>query len=102
MKVSYTKLKTGEWGMRIEECDEAPKPGASVTVTKRDGSKREEVMGSVVWSGKDKRSDGDVWVATVQRGGDYRAPAQEPQPPPKQPPKDDLSNDPGWDDRVPF
>src|SRR5438552_3646240 len=48
MMASYTKLKSGEWGVRVEG---AVKSGNRVTVRKKDGTTKVEVIGKVVWSG---------------------------------------------------
>jgi hypothetical protein len=48
---SYTKLKSGDWGVR---CEGEVKPGQSVTVTKKDGSVKTEIIDAVLWSGDGK------------------------------------------------
>lgn len=49
MTATYAKLNTGSWGVRVE----GPKPaeGAALTVTKRDGTQKKEVIERVLWSG---------------------------------------------------
>ena len=54
--VSYSKLKSGEWGIRSTK---EIKAGDKVTVTKKDGETRVETVKNIVWSG-----DG-VWIAGV-------------------------------------
>lgn len=49
MKATYTKLKSGAWGVRVE--GGTPHVGQSITVTKRDGSARLEVIEKIVFSG---------------------------------------------------
>lgn len=61
---TYTKLNNGDWGIKVIG-DIAT--GASVTVTKRDGSTKTEIVGKVVWTGKDKYSNADVSICTVQQ-----------------------------------
>ncbi len=58
MAITYTKLKSGSWGIRSTE---ALREGASITVTKKDGSTKLETVGKIVWSG------GGVWLATTSR-----------------------------------
>lgn len=53
---TYTKLKSGDWGLRIIGAAGA---GATVTARKRDGSEKTVTVGRVVWSG-----DG-VTLATI-------------------------------------
>lgn len=45
---TYTKLKTGAWGVRVPG---AARAGQTVTVTKRDGSRRTETVSRVLWAG---------------------------------------------------
>ena len=49
MAVTYQKLKSGEWGIRVE--GRAVREGQTVTVRKRDGSTKQETVKRVVWSG---------------------------------------------------
>ena len=105
MPIGYSKLKSGEWGIRGG--GSPPEAGARVTVTKRDGSEKEETLGQVVWTGSDQRSGGMAWLATVERDGQQPRPQQqqrEPQPGGWQPdPKPaPPHSDPGFDDGVPF
>jgi hypothetical protein len=48
MSATYTKLKSGEWGVRVEG---AVKEGQSVTVRKKNGETKTETVKKVVWSG---------------------------------------------------
>ena len=61
---TYTKLNNGDWGIRVSGDITT---GAIVTVTKRDGSTKTEIVGKVVWTGKDKYSNADVSICTVQQ-----------------------------------
>ena len=104
MPIGYSKLKSGDWGIRGG--GEPPEPGTEVTVVKRDGQERKETVGQVVWTGSDQRSGGMAWLATVQRGTPPPRKEQQPQqqsgdgwqPFPEVKPK----SDPGFDDGVPF
>jgi hypothetical protein len=58
-EATYTKLKNGDWGLRLAGA--IPKPGAPVLVTKKDGSTRTERIGRILWQG-----DG-VALATIER-----------------------------------
>lgn len=48
MAVTYAKLRDDTWGLRAEG---KLVPGASVKVTKRDGTTKTETVGRVVWTG---------------------------------------------------
>ena len=68
MIATYTRLNNGEWGVRVR--GEKPKADDWVTVTKRSGETRDELVGAVLWSGEDvhlctvKRDDGTARVPT--------------------------------------
>ena len=49
---TYTKLRDGSWGIRIAGVV-APTVGATVTVAKRSGETKREIVGRVVWQGAD-------------------------------------------------
>ena len=105
MPIGYSKLKSGDWGIRGG--GEPPEPGTEVTVVKRDGQERKERVGEDVWTGSDQRSGGMAWLATVQRGTPPPRQEQQEQPPtePKgwQPaPEPKPFSDAGFDDRTPF
>ena len=46
---TYTKLKTGAWGLRVVGLKVGV--GDSVTVSKKDGSRKTETVSAVLWSG---------------------------------------------------
>jgi hypothetical protein len=48
MSATYTKLKSGEWGVRVQG---DARVGQVVTVKKRDGTTKTETIEKVVWSG---------------------------------------------------
>lgn len=56
MKATYTKLKSGEWGVKVEgdvgETTNAARLGA-VKVAKKDGSVKEQRLGKQVWESPD-------------------------------------------------
>jgi hypothetical protein len=59
MQNTWSKLKSGGWGVRCKAEDpfeELPAPGATVIVEKRNGETSEVTLGSQVWSGKDDGS----------------------------------------------
>ena len=100
MPIGYTKLKSGDWGVRGPGA--APEPGAQVTGVKRDGNERKEVIGEVLWSGEDKRNGGQAWMASVARVGTQDpAPAQRPAPRPE-PEREAPILNPFDDDSTPF
>lgn len=56
MQITWSKLKSGGWGVRAKAEDpfeELPAPGATVVVTKKNGETSEVTLGSKVWSGDD-------------------------------------------------
>lgn len=56
MKATYTKLKTGGWGIRIEG---KPPEGTTVTVTKKSGAVQNETVGKILWT------DGEITLAEI-------------------------------------
>jgi hypothetical protein len=48
MSATYTKLRSGEWGVRVEG---AARAGQTITVRKKDGSTKTETIEKVVWTG---------------------------------------------------
>lgn len=50
---SYTKLKDGSWGLRIEG---TATKGQSVTIQTKSGERKTEVVGNVLWTGPDNRT----------------------------------------------
>jgi len=50
MGTTYAKLNTGDWGVRVEGVK--PAEGAALTVTKKDGTQKKEVIERVLWSGQ--------------------------------------------------
>lgn len=51
MTGTYTKLRSGEWGVRLAQ-EAKLKPGDTVTVVKKSGESKVETVRSVVWSGQ--------------------------------------------------
>ena len=45
---TYTKLKNGQWGVRAPA---GVTVGATITVTKRDGSSKTETVAAILWAG---------------------------------------------------
>ncbi|MGH8519867.1 MAG: hypothetical protein ACREU9_00175 [Gammaproteobacteria bacterium] len=48
MKATYTKLRTGAWGVRVNG---NPKKGDRIAVTKKSGETKTETIGNIIWSG---------------------------------------------------
>lgn len=48
MKATFTKLKTGEWGVRVEG---TPTVGQEISVTKKSGEVSTVLVSKVVWEG---------------------------------------------------
>lgn len=66
MKATYTKLKSGDWGLRVEGGD--VKAGQSITVTKKDGDTKTETVAGVLWTGNGVQL---CSIKPKQRRGDY-------------------------------
>lgn len=49
MNATYGKLDDGTWGLRVESG--VPGIGGEVSVTKKDGTVKTEVVGSILWQG---------------------------------------------------
>jgi len=50
MQASWTKLKSGAWGIKTR--GGAPTPGEAVTVTKANGEQRTVTVARVIWRGE--------------------------------------------------
>lgn len=62
IKASYAKLRSGDWGVRIEaRINTKPLPGDEVLVRKASGETKTETVGAVVWSG------GGVFLCSIRR-----------------------------------
>lgn len=49
MNATYTKLNSGDWGVKI--VGEKPAEGSAITVKKKSGESKIETIGKVIWSG---------------------------------------------------
>ena len=65
---TYTKLKDGSWGVRAAGKLAA---GATITVTKKDGSTKTETVKSVLWTGPDSKTRETISLCSIaqQQGG---------------------------------
>jgi hypothetical protein len=61
---TFTKLKNGDWGVRIEGLARA---GDKVQTKKRDGSTQWVTIGQVIWQGRDPRSNQQITIGTLSR-----------------------------------
>lgn len=59
MTASYTKLRSGDWGIRVEGNIQN---GNSILVTKKSGETKPETVDKVIW-----RGDG-ITLCTISRG----------------------------------
>ncbi len=57
MAISYTKLKSGDWGVRS---DQALKEGEVISVTTKAGKTNTETVKKVIWT------DGKAWLAAIE------------------------------------
>lgn len=49
MAISYTKLKSGDWGVRVE--GQTVTVNQVVTIRKKDGTTKQETVQRVIWTG---------------------------------------------------
>ena len=68
MPTTYTKLRTGAWGVRSTD---RLTVGQTVTVEKRDGSRKQETIHTIVWTGQ-----GVTLAALAPKGAATAAPAR--------------------------
>lgn len=59
---SYTKLRSGEWGVRVPGGIQA---GQLVVVRQRNGKERTECVRYVLWTGPDSRTGATISLATI-------------------------------------
>lgn len=64
MSVSFTRLKDGSWGLRSAD---PLTEGATVAVTKRDGSQTNAGVGRLIWSGNGAHIYASVALAPAPR-----------------------------------
>ena len=76
--IIYTRLRDGSWGIKAQP-DVVLEPGSTVTVEKKSGATKTEVVGTIL-SATDKGT-----IARVVRAGDAPAPAATPAPTPDTP-----------------
>lgn len=79
---SYTKLRSGEWGLRVPG---GIKPGQLVVARTRSGTERTERVRYVLWTGPDSRTGLTISLATIDTGRpapvrsqDFSRPAPQP------------------------
>lgn len=48
---TYTKLQSGNWGIRLTGSESIPAPGDKVTVSKKDGTTKLEIVDKLVHQG---------------------------------------------------
>lgn len=65
-RITYTKLRNGDWGLRGPTKD--VQAGAAVTVTKRSGETKRETVGSVLWS-DDKMAIASIAASSAHSSG---------------------------------
>lgn len=65
MQTRWIRLRNGAWGVRVTGA--AVDNGDSVTVTKKNGTSANVVIGRVLWT------DGDVSICSISREGESRA-----------------------------
>lgn len=88
IKASFTKLKTGQWGVRIVG-GTSVEVGQNVDVAKRDGSTSSVTVERVAWTGQDNATGERITVCEIvaQRAPRAKQPRQQQrrQPPRREP-----------------
>jgi len=63
-KATYTQLRDGSWGIRA---DGKLTAGATITVTKRDGTSKTETISKVLWTGADSKSGRTISLCSISQ-----------------------------------
>lgn len=66
MATTFTKLKNGSWGLRVQGTEVSP--GSRVTVTRKDGAQVVKTIGQVLWTGE------GVSLCSIDESGAAAAP----------------------------
>jgi hypothetical protein len=64
MQATYTKLRSGEWGVRVLG---SARDGQTVGVVKKSGERKTETIARVLWSGRDSRTGEQVALCAIRR-----------------------------------
>lgn len=64
MSATYTKLKNGEWGVRVEG---TVNRGTVVSVVTKAGKLKTETVGSVLWTGTDRQSGHTISLCAIKQ-----------------------------------
>lgn len=64
LQATFTKLKNGDWGLRVQG---AAEPGDRVKARRGDGQTQWLVVGEVVWKGPDRDTGQTITVTTIRR-----------------------------------
>lgn len=74
MLITFTKLKSGSWGLRISVGrGESISVGAEVEVSKRDGSVTKAIVGRILWSGDAEDGAGKLALAEIAKSKEVSA-----------------------------
>jgi hypothetical protein len=67
LQATFTKLRSGEWGIRIvhETPFDAPAAGDEIEVTKKDGSTDTATVKNVIWTGSFEDT-GQITIAGIE------------------------------------
>ncbi len=66
----YAKLRDGTWGIRVEGAAPAPAVGATIAVTTKSGTVKEERVRHVLFTGPDKYSGGTSSLCAIEPRSD--------------------------------
>ena len=67
MKATWTKLRSGDFGIRI--IGMKPTPGFSLSVTSKAGKTKLVTVAEVIWSGKDRTTGSQVHLCAITKNG---------------------------------
>ena len=75
MKVTFSKLKSGQWGLRVSVGKgESVSVGDRVSVERKDGSTDLVTVGRILWSGDDRDDpNGKVALCAIAHAGSVAA-----------------------------
>jgi hypothetical protein len=66
MSATYTKLKSGDWGVRFESPNK-PQVGSTITAQTKDGTVKAETIERVLWSGPDSKTGKQIHLCAIRK-----------------------------------
>lgn len=62
---TYTKLRSGDWGIRV--VGDKPSVGMTISVKKRSGDAKSETVDKVIWSGTDDKTGAKIHLCAIAK-----------------------------------